>query len=304
VNSLEDFDPENSIAEPKATKLEKKGSTDEVDYLANAIWEMQQLVFMYGNDLKSTKENAVKSKLDADKANMAKSEFLANMSHELRTPMHGILSFSKFGMTKINTAPKEKIAGYFKAIRESGENLLLLLNDLLDISKLESGTIDFSFKEENISNLIFISSSHFSTQCNEKNIVINLDDVDKNVFITCDKHKISRVLLNLLSNSIKFSPKNSMIEVKLNKDFGEYHISVIDYGVGVPKNELKNIFDKFVQSSKTKTNAGGTGLGLSICSEIVKGHKGKIWAHQNPEGGIAVTFSIPMTLRPSMHKAA
>lgn len=237
---------------------------------------------------------------DAEKANQMKSEFLANMSHELRTPMHAILSFSDKGVNKIDISPKEKIQRYFKNINDSGLRLLNLLNDLLDLSKLEAGKAEMNFETISINNILQQSLAEIHTLAADKKITINTVISDDVKPIMIDKNKIIQVIINLLSNAIKFSPDNSevLITVKgsatLNNRPG-LELSVTDGGIGVPQDELDSIFDKFIQSSKTKTGAGGTGLGLAICREIVHAHKGKIWAENTSDSGAKFTILLPLS---------
>ena len=245
-------------------------------------------------------EKRVKERTAAlEKANKAKSEFLANMSHELRTPLHGILSFASFGLSRGNTVSREKLMGYFKQIKESGTILLVLLNDLLDLAKLESGKMQFTFQDTNLKELADKVVDEFSSLVSERNITIKYNQPELSTQVTIDSKRIMQVVRNLLSNALKFSPENGVIEIGVYHNDNFVRFSVRDHGVGIPENELQTIFDKFVQSSKSKTGAGGTGLGLSICQEIISAHKGCIWAQNNPEGGAVLSFEIPTNLEPS-----
>ncbi|MCP4753707.1 MAG: hypothetical protein GY866_22715 [Proteobacteria bacterium] len=238
----------------------------------------------------------------ADAANQAKSEFLANISHELRTPMHGILAYSSKGLKKFDRVAKEKLIHYFSQINLSGKRLLVLLNNLLDLSKLEAGKMNYQLEEQNLLEVIYLIMAEFGSSLEEKDLSI---DVNKNItsaLATFDRYKIGQVLSNLISNAIKFSPKHGKIVISVEeseiyngeKAVPALQISVADQGVGIPKTELDSIFNKFIQSSKTKTGAGGTGLGLSICKEIIDYHHGKIWAESNPIGqGSVLLFKLP-----------
>ena len=232
----------------------------------------------------------------AEAANNAKSTFLSNVSHELRTPMHGILSFASFGIKKHATANPDKILDYFQKIRQSGETLLTLLNDLLDLAKLESGKIAFKFRPANLNSLIDIVREEYNSLALEHNLTIRCEHLEANEKITLDADKIRQVLRNLLNNAVKFSPEGGTIDVISFKKADSIVISVRDQGAGIPENELENIFDKFVQSSKNKTSANGTGLGLPICREIIAAHKGRIWAENNPDIGANLSFEIPLSL--------
>ena len=238
----------------------------------------------------------------AEAANNSKSTFLSNISHELRTPMHGILSFASFGIKKHATANPDKILDYFQKIRRSGETLLTLLNDLLDLAKLESGKITFKFRPANLNSLINIVKEEYNSLALEHNLTIRCEHLEANGKITLDADKIRQVLRNLLNNAIKFSPEGGTIDVISFKKADSIVISVRDQGAGIPENELENIFDKFVQSSKNKTSANGTGLGLPICREIIAAHKGRIWAENNPDIGANLSFEIPLSLKANEQK--
>jgi signal transduction histidine kinase len=245
------------------------------------------------------------AKQEAELANKTKSEFLSNISHELRTPMHQILSYSKFGVEKSDSVKREKIVHYFSKIGTIGKNLLALLNDLLDLSKLESGKLDYDMQKKDLKQIIINICEEFSSLLFDKGVNIELSD---HIFqkVTCDEYKIGQVIRNILSNAIKFTSSGKKIIISLsnntlptgNRRTDKGTISAIlittkDEGMGIPEDELESVFDKFIQSSKTKTGACGTGLGLAICKEIITAHNGKIWAENNSEGGSTFSFLLP-----------
>jgi len=229
-------------------------------------------------------------------ANRAKSEFLTNMSHELRTPLHSILSFASFGTKKYANAEPEKLLDYFKRIKKSGQTLLELLNDLLDLAKLESRKVMFAFEPSYLGVLVTSVTNELDTLLSERNLSIRHEVSKFDGEVTLDIDKIKQVLRNLLNNAIKFSPEGGTIDVAVCRVASSVRVSVHDQGPGIPQDELEAVFDKFVQSSKTKTGAGGTGLGLAICREIVAAHKGRIWAENRPEGGAVFSFEIPLSM--------
>ena len=229
----------------------------------------------------------------AEEASKAKDIFLANMSHELRTPLHGILSFARFGIKKTDAVSEEKLSNYFKKINSCGEGLLFLLNELLDLAKLESGKMAFKFKPVDLNFLIKTVIEEVQSQINEKNQELQFQECDFESIATCDPFRISQVVRNLLSNAIKFSSDNSLIQIEISLKNDAFRLSVLDQGLGIPQQELSTVFDKFIQSSKTATGAGGTGLGLAICREIIAAHKGRIWAENRAEGGAIFSFELP-----------
>jgi signal transduction histidine kinase len=240
----------------------------------------------------------------AERANNAKSEFLANMSHEFRTPMHAILSFSALATDKLGSAPPEKIRHYLERIHESGSRLLTLLNDLLDLSKLEAGKMEYCMAEHDLQHIVEGVKQELDGMLKNEGVRLNIQPPDGPVLALCDRDRIVQVVSNLLTNALKFTPHGKSITVGFeasqlaasndSKTRPAIKVMVTDQGIGIPEDELPTIFDKFVQSSKTKTGAGGTGLGLAICKEIIEGHGGKIWASQNPEGGAVFCFVVPV----------
>lgn len=230
----------------------------------------------------------------AEAANRGKSEFLANMSHELRTPLHGILSFAGFGLKQATTAAPEKLHRFFTQIEQSGRTLLALLNDLLDLSKLEAGKMSFTFEPTDPRRLLAQVTEELRALATEHHLTFETRMPDTVLYPPLDATTILQVLRNLVSNAIKFSPEGGTITLSLCQEADTIVVTVRDHGVGIPAAELETIFDKFVQSTTTKTGAGGTGLGLAICREILTAHQGRIWAENGPDGGAVFVFELPL----------
>ena len=242
---------------------------------------------------KQMENHLIKVKEQAEVANKMKSEFLSNISHELRTPMQAINGFSNLAIKRFETTKRAKLLEYFSSIHTSGRRLLSLLNDLLDLSSMESGTITYHFKSSKISEVILNAIKVLEPLAKEKKIDIDFQQPKFADTVIIDQEKITQVIINLLSNAIKFSIPETSIRIEIDRRNEGLSLSIIDKGIGIPESELEFVFDKFVQSSKTRTNAGGTGLGLAICKNIISDHKGKIWAEKNRQGGATFRFVLP-----------
>jgi len=242
----------------------------------------------------------------AQQSNHAKSQFLANISHELRTPMLGIMGFSDLGIDKIDSADKEKLLRYFQRIKSSSKRLLDLVNDLLDLSKLESGQLELHLERFDLSTLTKEVIDEMRTLIRDKSIDLSLEDHKVKTLVNIDRKQIHQVIYNLLSNAIKYSEVNGNIRITIDTCNSRIEqnnrlveipclaFTCADEGVGIPEDELDVVFDKFTQSTKTVTGAGGTGLGLAICKEIIEAHQGRIYATNRRSGGVQLTFEIPV----------
>jgi PAS domain S-box-containing protein len=249
--------------------------------------------------LKEVEHRLLEAKESAEAANMAKSIFLANMSHELRTPMHAILSFSEIGLSKVDNTDRTNLIRYFERIHSSGNRLLILLNDLLDMSRLEANKMRYSKMEYDLKIIAKQASTELATLISSKQIQLKLDSTPQAILLTLDKARITQVIINLLSNAIKFSPNGNEIHIyfienaQLKNGKAAMGLSVRDHGFGIPDGELDLIFDKFIQSSRLNGHASGTGLGLAISRQIMSDHGGEIYAENAEDGGAILSILLP-----------
>ncbi|MBL8384919.1 MAG: PAS domain S-box protein [Burkholderiales bacterium] len=288
------------------------------DNLAQLVEERTAGLELATRDAERQREAAEKARAQADiarqqavRASLAKSEFLANMSHELRTPMHAIISFANFGVEKADRVGIEKVQQYFQNIQKSSARLLKLLNDLLDLSKLEAGKMQLHRQVTDVAALIDDAIAECDTLARTKDVRLAAA-VSGAVSARIDALRVSQVLRNLLSNAIKFC--NAGGEVRLEcaivaarggEPAGDVlEIRVSDSGIGIPEDEMETVFDKFVQSSKTRSGAGGTGLGLAICREIAVAHGGTIRAVSPPPPatGAVLVLRLPANAPPALRK--
>lgn len=250
----------------------------------------------------------VHAKEQAEAANLAKSEFLANMSHELRTPLHAVFGYAELIGDLFEELTAEEVKHYIDNIKVSGKRLMGLLNDLLDLSKLEAGKMSYTIHEHCFADITTQVISELTPLYLAKSLKI-IHHATEPFTIECDDQRISQVIRNLLSNAIKFTPENQSIHIEYEhttclvnqQSVPAIACKVIDEGIGIPPAELETVFDKFIQSSKTKTGAGGTGLGLAICRQIVHDHKGMIFAKNNATQGAQFVFVLPCVNKTSTH---
>jgi PAS domain S-box-containing protein len=233
------------------------------------------------------------AKHNAESSNLLKSEFPANMSHELRTPLHEILAYANFGAEKTGNIENKKIIEYFSNIKKSGGRLLLLVNNLLDLSKLEAGKTEYKLEKQSLHLIVASSLQNFIIIAGERRVKFNYEIPKFDNSLLCDKNKLIQVITNILSNSVKYSHRDSTVDIKLENELNSILVTIDDEGVGIPPKELESIFDKFVQSSKSKSEGGGTGLGLSISKQIVSDHKGVIWAENRFPRGSSFKIRLP-----------
>lgn len=234
----------------------------------------------------------------AEESSRAKSEFIANISHELRTPLQSILGFSELGMVRGREQPK--LQGMFSDIHASGGRMLALVNDLLDVAKIESSVGAITLERADLRGLVQAVMHELSPLLDGKHIQLVTQLGRQPLIAKVDPTRFQQVVRNIAANAIKVSPAGAEIVLHGHiTDDRRICISVRDHGTGVPTGELEKIFEAFVQSSTSKDGSGGTGLGLAICKKIIDAHGGTIVADNMPDGG--AVFSIFLPARQNLH---
>jgi len=228
-----------------------------------------------------------------------KTEFLANLSHELRTPLNVLFStLQLLNLGGINTSTsdnEEKVKKYYNIMRQNCYRLLRLVNNLIDITKIDAGFYKLNFKNQNIINIIEDITLSVVEYGNNKGIEIIFDTDIEEKIMACDADKIERIILNLLSNAIKFTPSNGKIVVSIKDNETSILISVKDTGIGIPLDMQKCIFDRFVQVDKSLSrNKEGSGIGLSLVKSLVELHGGTIWIVSEYNSGSEFLFELPV----------
>jgi len=228
-------------------------------------------------------------------ANKTKTEFLANMSHELRTPLNSIIGFSEI-LHDLTFGPlNEKQLKYITNVLTSGNHLLTLINDILDLSKVEAGKMELVYNEFVVSTVINEIKTLVISIASKKNIMINVITYEKLITIHADGGKFKQILFNLMSNAIKFSPNGGSVTIDAKCINDMVQIAITDTGIGISKEDQKKLFQPFVQvDASTSRQFEGTGLGLALVKRFVGLHGGKVWIESEPGKGSTFTFTIPI----------
>jgi GAF domain-containing protein len=227
-------------------------------------------------------------------ASQHKSEFLANMSHELRTPLNAIIGFSEVLTERMFGDLNEKQEEYLKDIHASGTHLLSLINDILDLSKIEAGRMELELMDFDLPTAIDNALILVRERAGRRGITLQATVDERLGEVRADERKIRQVVLNLLSNAIKFTPEGGRIEVRAVPVDGAVEVSVSDTGVGIAPEDQEAVFEEFRQVGASAAKQEGTGLGLTLCRKFVELHGGRIWVKSQVGVGSTFTFTIPV----------
>jgi len=231
----------------------------------------------------------------AESTSKLKSEFLANMSHELRTPLNAIIGFSEAMLSGVYGPVNERHREYLSDILTSGENLLGLINDILDLSKIEAGSMDLEPRAFSLKELMKSAEGMFREKSIAHSITLEChveDGVDE---IVADQRKVKQVVVNLLSNAIKFTPTGGTVRMNARKATDTIEVSVEDTGIGISSNDIPQLFQPFHQlESPLQKKYGGAGLGLFLTKRLVELQGGVLRVESERGGGSVFSFSIPI----------
>jgi len=305
----------SEVKEKKRLRIEsihkaKDGREYPVELMVNFV-ELNDIEYIcaFARDItfrKQNEENLKNAKERAEQANKTKSEFISNISHEIRTPLNSIIGFSEM-LTGHLEDPKLK--EYAASIRSAGDSLLMLINDILDLSKIEAGRIDITPEPVDLKAVITEISQVFAVKLAKKNLdfIIDVDD-DVPAFLMLDKVRIRQVLFNLIGNAVKFTPSGYIRLVvhilDVDRDDNKYNlqIKVEDSGIGIDKASHETVFDSFVQlDNQADSGTEGTGLGLPITRRLVEMMNGKIHLHSAVGSGSSFIIDLPGLDKASSH---
>jgi signal transduction histidine kinase len=231
---------------------------------------------------------------ELEAASRHKSEFLANMSHELRTPLNAIIGFSEVLAEKMFGDVNAKQAEYLQDILESGRHLLSLINDILDLSKIEAGHMELEAADFDLPTALDNALTLVRERAIRRGITLGSTIDARLGLVHGDERKVKQILLNLLSNALKFTPEGGRIDVGAVLQNGLAEVSVADTGIGIASVDHEAVFQEFRQVGAAERKAEGTGLGLALSRKFVELHGGKIWVQSEPGRGSTFTFTLPL----------
>jgi two-component system, NtrC family, sensor kinase len=246
------------------------------------------------NELGARNREIEEKSIQLEIVSQHKSEFLANMSHELRTPLNAIIGFSEVLADRMFGALNEKQEEYLNDIHASGQHLLSLINDILDLSKIEAGRMELEPTNFHLPASVNNALTLVRERAERHGIALHASIDDRIECIRADERRIKQVMLNLLSNAIKFTPEGGRIEVRATQSDGVVEISVSDTGVGIAPEDQEAIFEEFRQVGTASKKVEGTGLGLALSRKFIELHGGRISVRSTVGVGSTFTFTIPM----------
>jgi signal transduction histidine kinase len=236
-------------------------------------------------------------------ASQHKSQFLANMSHELRTPLNAILGYTELILDAIYGEPPAKMRTVLERVQSNGKHLLGLINDVLDLSKIEAGQLTLSLADYSIKGVVQSVFAAVESLAQEKKLALKIELPSDLPAAHGDERRLTQVLLNLVGNAIKFTDEGE-VAIRASAANGAYTLSVCDTGPGIPPGDQAKIFEEFQQADSSATKKkGGTGLGLSIARRIIELHGGRIWVESEVGKGATFSFTLPVKVEQQVGRA-
>ena len=229
---------------------------------------------------------------ELETASRHKSDFLATMSHELRTPLNAIIGFSEVLHEQMFGELNERQLAYVSDVLEAGRHLLSLINDVLDLAKIEAGRMELELSSVAIPEILRSAVSMLSERASGAGLTLAIDTEPEEITITADERRVRQIVFNLLSNAVKFTPSGGRVDLSALAEDGRVEIAVADTGPGIPPEELERIFEEFEQATAGK-KAEGTGLGLPLSRRLVELHGGRLWVDTEPGKGSTFRFTLP-----------
>ncbi|MCA3260713.1 MAG: PAS domain-containing sensor histidine kinase [Telmatospirillum sp.] len=283
-------------------------ATGERAWVSEAGWEVRgpdgALIAYEGTvtditERKMAEAQLRQAKIDAEAASAAKSAFLATMSHELRTPLNAIIGFAEIIADRLFGPNDPRYFSYARDIRASGMHLLALINDILDLSKIAAGRLELAYARIEVAPLLALVAKMFSADAAKAGIELSLECADMKLALEADPMRLQQVLMNLVSNAVKFTPNGGRVTLFAAGDAAAVRIGVLDTGIGMTQAEAASATEPFVQFDAQLTRRhGGTGLGLSICKELVGLHGGTLTIDSAKGQGTRVTAELPLARGP------
>jgi signal transduction histidine kinase len=287
--SIEDF------SKGRKSRTAAVSTGDELEDLSNSFVDMSQALAEYHEDLEDKVQKATRGLEEANmklmELNEKKSDFIANISHELRTPMTSIKGAMDYISVKLSRDKRDdgQLTEFLDVIKNNADRLIRLVNDTLDLERIESGMFDLHYTPVDLLSLIKEVAISFQSMAGEKNITFKIT-ADPGSIVDADEDRIRQVLINLVSNALTYGPGDSEIEMTVTEDKESVTACIKDEGPGIPDDIREKIFDKFYTIGKRH----GTGLGLAICKGIIEAHKGEINVASNTGGGYnTFYFTLP-----------
>lgn len=274
---------------------ESKQAEEEIRKLDEGLREHAAKLEAANRKLESLNENLKLANMRCKLASQAKSDFLSNMSHELRTPLNAIIGFSELLLDQRPGKSSKVQREYAQFIHESGRHLHSLINDVLDLSKVEAGKMELELSRVNLTDLLNGSLSMIQEKALKHGIALSLKADKKIKTIQADERKLKQIIFNLLSNAVKFTLDGGKLGLEAKTNKKAVKITVWDTGIGIAPEDQERIFGEFQQvDSSFSRNYEGTGLGLALTKKLVELHGGKIWVESKLGKGSRFTFSIPI----------